>query len=419
MEGLNALKTIMVNLILKFSGTFLSLAITIVLIRLVDPGSASKYFFMVSISVVVAAILRGGFDGVVLKNVSRSTIIDDGEGKQIYEVAKNVIQQKSLFVFPIYYITIIFLSYCKNDYSYLILGVVFYVASYYFGLLSIQNNYLLGRRKPQEATCSISVLPPLVLMVGLSLCVMFSIKNIFFISVFYLLSIMFPNFLYSRQSKPCNFLQVSRVELDLKNELNSEAKKLYLPSILSLVNIWVPTVVLGIITSDATVAIFNAANRMSLIFIFVTVSVNSVISPRIAMSYRNNKNKEKALILALKGSFYATFISIIPIVIIYIYSDEIMGVFSADFIQYGYVLKLLLIGQVGNILFGSGGHLLIMTDGEILYKKAMVYSSVISLLAILLLSIFYGLNGCVYATVGGYWVSNIIIILMYFNKGDS
>jgi O-antigen/teichoic acid export membrane protein len=120
--------------------------------------------------------------------------------------------------------------------------------------------------------------------------------------------------------------------------------------------------------------------------------------------------------LALTGSFFATLISAVPLIAFYVFSTEIMGVFSPEFTKHGIVLQLLLIGQASNITLGWVGHLLIMIDKESLYKQAMIVSSIISFSIILLLSIKYGLIGCAAATATSYWISNIILFLMYFKS---
>jgi len=164
----------------------------------------------------------------------------------------------------------------------------------------------------------------------------------------------------------------------------------------------------GAILGTSSVAYFVIAHKVVSMVNFVIVPINRVFAPRFANAALNNS---VSLLQSLASKAFITISSVsIPLLLsILIYSNEILSIFGDGYAEKSSsVLKIMLLGQLVNVLCGTVGWLLQMSGEE----KSYFFISLIGLLVSLSLGYFLSniLNVLAFAVA---YSSSLIIVNLY------
>lgn len=161
------------------------------------------------------------------------------------------------------------------------------------------------------------------------------------------------NKLFSYQAKP-NFI--------LKQVLKPALPILWI-SISSVIAANADVIMLGWLSDTKQVGLYTVAASIALLTSFFLQVTNSVISPKLAGLFAENKKAEmqKMVQQTTKG---LTFIAGVPLLIFIIFGKQILGLWGEEFIGSYPILVILSIGQFFNISTGCSGLLLVMCGYE-------------------------------------------------------
>ncbi|WP_224798289.1 oligosaccharide flippase family protein [Idiomarina abyssalis] len=164
----------------------------------------------------------------------------------------------------------------------------------------------------------------------------------------------------------------------------------------------------GAILGTSSVAYFVIAHKVVSMVNFVIVPINRVFAPRFANAALHDS---VSLLQSLASKAFITISSVsIPLLLsVFIYSNEILSVFGEGYVeQSSSVLKIMLLGQLINVLCGTVGWLLQMSGEE----KSYFFISLIGLLVSLALGYFLSgiLNVLAFAVA---YSSSLIIVNLY------
>eukprot|EP00487_Bulimina_marginata_P002728 TRINITY_DN16276_c0_g1_i1.p1 TRINITY_DN16276_c0_g1~~TRINITY_DN16276_c0_g1_i1.p1 ORF type:complete len:142 (+),score=12.55 TRINITY_DN16276_c0_g1_i1:267-692(+) len=136
----------------------------------------------------------------------------------------------------------------------------------------------------------------------------------------------------------------------------------------SSLSIMVISLINGYFLPSEEFAILTAANRYTLLISFCLIAFNFVAAPKYARLYKEGKLDELADFAQSITRFLI--IIIIPCsLFVLIFRDELMSLYGADFNNYGYILAILVVGQIINIATGSVAYLLTLSGHEAELKK--------------------------------------------------
>ncbi len=204
----------------------------------------------------------------------------------------------------------------------------------------------------------------------------------------------------------------SSEEKPVVGDLLRSASVLWLITVLSQALLWLPPVFAGIWMGSVEVAQLSIAQRTAMLVGIILVSVNMLAAPRFAAYYEQGKVDEFSQLF--KSTLRLTLSFAIPIIVcLFLLSPYLVFLFGDDYIDASILLKIVLLGELVNVICGSVGYALIMTGNE----KDLRNSALIALLASLLLNYFlvqqYGMLGCaiayslsigLYNLCSAYWV---------------
>ena len=137
-------------------------------------------------------------------------------------------------------------------------------------------------------------------------------------------------------------------------------------------------IIIGIYLSAEDASYFSAAHRLSMLSSFFLLAVNLVVSSKFAKynASGDSLNLKRTAFIAIR----LTLIFGVPLVVLlFSFAGLFMGFFGEDFVSSSTLLRILLLGQIVNLVSGSVGHLLMMTGNE----KYMQYATIVTCIAFL------------------------------------
>ncbi|MFM5622903.1 lipopolysaccharide biosynthesis protein [Aeromonas veronii] len=187
----------------------------------------------------------------------------------------------------------------------------------------------------------------------------------------------------------------------------------YIMVLCGLVSTSLISLYLGYVLDPKDVAIFRVMQQICVFISFSLIILNAVMPAYITGLFKENSisNLEKISVLTSK---YAMLLSL-PIYIIFLfYPNEIMSIFGKEVIIPPYLLLILASASFFNVSTGSVASILKMCGFEKVLTKTMIFSNIIGLITLYILTPIYGLMGAVIS-------ASIIIIIqnaasLYFAK---
>ncbi len=168
---------------------------------------------------------------------------------------------------------------------------------------------------------------------------------------------------------------------------------------------------LGAVTDNTAVGIFNIALKISMLMTLILAAINVIAATKISELYFANKPKELNIMIS-KISALGTFASLPALVLLVAFSGFWLGLFGSEFSAGSTTLILLAIGQFVNVSVGSTNYILAMTGRERALAYAIGISLVLNVILGLVLIPKYGVLGAGISTAATNAVSNIIMVFM-------
>jgi Na+-driven multidrug efflux pump len=176
-----------------------------------------------------------------------------------------------------------------------------------------------------------------------------------------------------------------------------------------------PTIMLGLLGPDHDVGEFALAAQISQLPILGHAGINVVFSRSIAQYYTANRLKELQKLLVTTNVF-SIFIFILIAFWIFIFRDTLYDHWRISFPGAYKLLVILLIGQAVNVMTGSAGYVTIMTGQQQAASWALLGTSVMQGILLLVLIRSGGSTGAAIATVLGIALSNIVLMILAIVK---
>lgn len=196
-----------------------------------------------------------------------------------------------------------------------------------------------------------------------------------------------------------------------------ETKKLYgfswpllLMGVLNLMIMWINILMIGRFLTEHKVGIFSPAHRTAFLAQTVLISFNSIFAPMISDLFNRQQlgKLENLHKIVAKWMFTINF----PIILLMIiFSREILSLFGQDYTEGTVSLIILGLAYLTNSLIGSTEHIIMMTGkSQINFFNSLTLLSAIVVLNIILIP-KYGIEGAAYSTLISFGLMNIIRLL--------
>ncbi|AQU81855.1 MULTISPECIES: oligosaccharide flippase family protein [unclassified Halomonas] len=178
---------------------------------------------------------------------------------------------------------------------------------------------------------------------------------------------------------------------------------------------WGVGIVLGFFHNESDVAIFSLGLRLAMIIGFILTVYDSILGPRFSRLH-HERNSDGLRSLAQKSAFQMTCFSLIPAIFFIIWPESILMLFNADYSGATSVLRILVVGQLINVMTGSVILLLLMADQQQAARNILIWSVVVGGIASLLLIPQYSAEGAAYALLMCLLLQNVAAVYVVKKK---
>jgi O-antigen/teichoic acid export membrane protein len=194
--------------------------------------------------------------------------------------------------------------------------------------------------------------------------------------------------------------------ISTKTLINTASPMLFSGLLLYLLN-WTDIIMLGLMTDEKQVGIYNIAYKIGTVGFLVIVSVSTIITPKMAELY------SKGNIVKLKETIQSAtkLITILstPLVLGLIFFNKfILSFFGAEVNAGSNTLIIISLGVLFSAMAGNVDQILNMTNNQKILRNITVFSFLVNVILNYALIPVYGINGAAIAS----FVSNVLINLL-------
>lgn len=193
------------------------------------------------------------------------------------------------------------------------------------------------------------------------------------------------------------------------NEISRYSRSLFVVVLIAQLIQWSSQLIAGIWVEPADLARLAMAQRTAMLTSFVLLAVNLVVAPRFASMHQDN-DLAGIQELALSSTRLMTLLTLPVVLIMIFFPGLLMGFFGDDFVAGTYLLRILVVGQLINVITGPVNNLLIMTGNADSMKSTMIMAGLIVVGCALILIPLYGVIGAAIATALAVSAQNLIAV---------
>jgi len=181
-------------------------------------------------------------------------------------------------------------------------------------------------------------------------------------------------------------------------------KKMFYNSVVTFIASQGLSFIIAIRLTSSDVGAFNILLTLTGLTTFLLINLNKVFAPAISKLHNEKRNNELN-VLYKKTTFLFNIFAVPLAVIIAIFSDEILGLYTSEMLVYKKYLLYMLIGAILNLAAGSSGTFMIMAGLE---KQNLKIQLIRAFLLIFLSLLFIPVIGLL-SVVGIYVISNLLV----------
>lgn len=172
-------------------------------------------------------------------------------------------------------------------------------------------------------------------------------------------------------------------------------------------------ILLGMLSNETEVGIYNIAYKVGSIGFLVIVSVSTIITPKMAELYGQN-NMPELKKLTHKATQLIAFLSIPMVVVLILFSKYILSFWGNETVTGSTAMIIISIGVLLSAIAGNVDQILNMTNNQNVLRNITIFCFFIHIIISYFLIKKYGINGAAIATL----ITNVLIniLCLYFIK---
>ncbi len=140
-------------------------------------------------------------------------------------------------------------------------------------------------------------------------------------------------------------------------------KKMFYNSVIAFLSGYILSIIISFTLSAEDIGAYNILLTLTGLTTFLLINLNKVFAPAISKLYQE-RNILELNELYKKTTFFINLLTIPLVIIIVVFSDEILGLYTADMISYKRYLFYMLAGGMLSLAAGSSGTFMIMAGLE-------------------------------------------------------
>ena len=405
-------------LLLRIVGMLLFFSLTLFLTNKFDASLVGQYDFSRALLIFLG--------GVCVFGMHQSVIYYSGylKAHDSLPYLKQVYKKMVVIVLGIailFFLAIVFVkpqfinSLFDKDVSKLVMNSIF--ALFFYGITLLNIDVFRAINKIYVSELYRNVLR-YALFFGAILCLYFTNNPELLVEVFLLnfvfLAIVSTLYLFYYFSR----VKADNTSVDISyNNILKRSGPMAISAITYLLMQSVDIILLSKFTSFDRVAFYSVAIKLTTIISLVLASVNTVYAPTFAEWY--NRKNFNGLRSGIKKSTQLIFLLTFPaILVVFLFSNRILGFFGTDYMIAQSSLIVLLIGQAVNALCGSAGVYMNMTGKQVVFQRILLVAFAINITLNLILIPIYDILGAAIATSVSTIFWNVVTTAYIYRKDN-
>ncbi len=203
-------------------------------------------------------------------------------------------------------------------------------------------------------------------------------------------------------------------ELPDKQKIISYAKTMYSNSLIGFIGGYTMTFIMSILLPAYLIGVFAILMSIAGLTNFLQQNVNKVFAPIIS-TLVSKEDYEQLSMLYKESTFVLNIMTIPFILVVVLFSKDILGLYGDEFPPYTFELMILFLANYFSLMVGSSGMMMMMGGLEKEELKIQIYQLVFTLIASLLFLPMFGLLGAVFIRFASMFFINQIEVY-YIHK---
>lgn len=390
----------LIALFMRVMGAGGSALLAFTIAKIATPSFLGEFQYFLTIALGLAILARVGLDRGVVRYIAKSTEAE--EKQQIMNAFLRVVFKKSLLILVTMLIILLILYFTgkvKNTntfilFSFPLMALSVLISGYYKGIFKPNISFIFDMG-------FISLVSSIVILV-ISL---FSTRYYaYYIPLAFIFSYFFVVALGISVNKN-NFFSKTRVSFSLLKDMRSSSKSFMWMTLSVYMQQLVLVLALTYYLSSYDLGLYKIAEKLAMLVGFFQAVVTAIYSPYFSKLYHSGKLTELTQ-YARKASNMSLVLSLPSLIIISIFSKELLSFFGQSYTKANAILIILAVAQFVNVILGPAAMILNQTEYEKISRNIVLLFSVLSLPLITIACYLYG-------TIGG--ASMILIVSLLQN----
>lgn len=384
------------SFLIKTSGIGIGFLLQIYLARILEINSYGIYVYVLAWLSILSLISRMGLDQASKKFIPK--YISEKESPDLSEFLRFSTTRVSLVSLLLGGFVLIYVGFGGIDLNYEE-QITFFLGSFLLLLISqstLISSFIESLKKISFPLSQTHIVRPLLLISGLYIISKFVKVEAFtalYINIVCTAFVLTLMIFYLKRSLPIKHQPRTKIDPNW----TKVALPLFLTSGIHLLMTQTDIILLGFFLDKSSVGVYASASKITQLAVFGLTAVNVVVSPLISELY--SKNKIKKLQEVVSSAAMITTVFTIPIVLVLaIFSKDLLILFGKDFVAGDSALKILLIGQTINSFTGSVAFLMTMTNYHNQSFYILLIASFFNITLNLVLIPFLGMEGAAIST---------------------
>lgn len=399
-----------VNFIFRIFGLGTSFLTTVLITRFFGVGTFGNYSLVFAISQIIALLFTLGIPNTLIKIIGNHSFTFLQAKKLLLKGLKGALIFSIIPVLFFYFGSEILAQSIFHNTQLIHYFLIATIAIPLFIAHEIFLYFLIATKNFMKYNLFMFVIPNLLLIVFIY--IFFTAdKNNHYTFIAYALAILITVLLeattiFELKSQK-ETISISTVEL-----IKTASPLLFSGLFMYLLN-YTNVILLGIMTNEEQVGIYNIAYKIGSIGFLVIVSVSTIITPKMAELYgQGNISQLKKL---THNATRLIAVLSLPIVLgLILFSNFILSFFGNEVVAGSTTLIIIAIGVLFSAISGNVDQILNMTENQTILRNITIFSFLINLILSYMLIPNYGIEGAAAASL----ITNVLIniLCLYYIK---
>lgn len=183
-----------------------------------------------------------------------------------------------------------------------------------------------------------------------------------------------------------------RSDPQLFKKFLNEARPLAIMEFMQIATQWLPVLILAQIATLSDVADYHVASRIAFLATFILFGVTAVVAPNLAKLHAAGRMKELSQ-LYRRSAAISMVAGGLPLTILFVFPSIVLEIFGHTYQSGVWVLRVLVVGQIINMVSGPVMTLLVMTGNQRAARNAGILGGCLALVVAFGLSLHLGALG--------------------------